>query len=400
MKKSGLLVLLALFIVQMLSGCFPWLETGSETPAFALDETLLPQYRDRWCYSRLDADQKENYSAVYQAVWQVRTALSTVSILSNGKETVHPGVAVTLPHPLTQEEQVSRLYNCFIRDNPQFFFIGNLYGYDGNQQFHQLQLTFTMDQQAREQACRAMEQAVADFLKDIPDGDDFEREVWIHDKLLAQCVYEPDIDVSGDVPAGYEDAFSAYGALINGRAVCEGYARAMLLLLQQTGIPGTLVVGTDKEGAQHMWNFVTVNGRNYHLDPTWDDADWGVQHIYFNLSTVQIQLTHVMDPGVEWVDTCTAADDWYYHRTGAHVASLALEDIAEAAAAQLRQGRPVIELSFAAAGFANGHFFVQNRDWFTETVDALLPDPALRLWPYEILADTTHYVLILLPAES
>ncbi|MBR7091973.1 MAG: hypothetical protein IKI50_02170 [Clostridia bacterium] len=401
MKKRALLFLLAwLAAAWTFSGCSFWIPTGPETPAFTLDETLLPQYRDRWCYSRLDAQQKENYSAVYQAVWQARDTLSTVSILSEGKDTVRAGVSVTLPHPLTDEERVSSLYNSFIRDNPQFFFIGNLYGYDGNQKLHQLKLTFTMDQQTRALAWQEMERATADFLKDLPAGDDFERELWIHDKLLLQCEYEQDVEVTGDVPAKYADAFSAYGALVGGRAVCEGYARAMLLLLQRAGIPGTLVVGSDKDGALHMWNFVTINGLNYHLDPTWDDADWGVQHIYFNLSTVQIELTHTMDPSMEWVDTCTAQKDEYYHRTGARINSFALEEIAGAAAAQLRLNKPVIELSFAPAGFANGRFFVQNREWFTETVDALLPDGMLRLWPYETLADTTHCVLILIPTEE
>ena len=66
---------------------------------------------------------------------------------------------------------------------------------------------------------------------------------------------------------------SAYGALIAGKAVCEGFAEAMLLLCEAADIPCLLLEGTAGAGetaAPHAWNLVQLHGIWYHIDCTWD----------------------------------------------------------------------------------------------------------------------------------
>ena len=44
-----------------------------------------------------------------------------------------------------------------------------------------------------------------------------------------------------------------------------------------------------------MWNNVNIDGKNYHLDLTWDDYDndsAAVSHSYFNLSDDMIKANH------------------------------------------------------------------------------------------------------------
>lgn len=62
---------------------------------------------------------------------------------------------------------------------------------------------------------------------------------------------------------------TAYGALANGKAVCQGYSLAYKLLLRRAGVPA-VYVGSDS--MQHAWNMVQMenNGWN-HVDVTWDD---------------------------------------------------------------------------------------------------------------------------------
>lgn len=59
---------------------------------------------------------------------------------------------------------------------------------------------------------------------------------------------------------------SAYGALIQGYALCEGYTDAMALFLHHYNIPNYKVVGK-----AHIWNAVYLDNKWYHLDLTWDD---------------------------------------------------------------------------------------------------------------------------------
>ncbi len=58
----------------------------------------------------------------------------------------------------------------------------------------------------------------------------------------------------------------AYGALIEGYALCGGYTDSMALFLDYYNIPN-FKISSDN----HIWNAVYLNGEWRHLDLTWDD---------------------------------------------------------------------------------------------------------------------------------
>lgn len=65
-----------------------------------------------------------------------------------------------------------------------------------------------------------------------------------------------------------ENADSIYGALVEKRALCEGYAKAFSYLCNLSGIENMIVTGfTDID---HMWNMVKLDGEWYHVDVGWD----------------------------------------------------------------------------------------------------------------------------------
>lgn len=70
---------------------------------------------------------------------------------------------------------------------------------------------------------------------------DFEKEVFLHDYLCDNIVYNT---AAAGNPSADPFAFTAYGALVNGTCVCEGYSRAMQLLCQRLDIPCGLITGT------------------------------------------------------------------------------------------------------------------------------------------------------------
>lgn len=118
---------------------------------------------------------------------------------------------------------------------------------------------------------------------------DFEKEMIIHDALCKATVYDSNFDRGlGNT------VYTSYGALVNGHAVCEGYARAFKLLCRSAGLECILITG-DSKGVGHMWNMVKLEGEWYHVDVTWDDLTDNPHHTYFNLTELQIRADHDID---------------------------------------------------------------------------------------------------------
>lgn len=121
-------------------------------------------------------------------------------------------------------------------------------------------------------------------------GDSYARELFLYDALCAACVYDPDA----------LHPSSAYGALVEGRATCEGYAKALVLLCRLAGIPCAMVTGeawSNESTAPHAWCVMHIDGAFVLADPTWDDQDGLgiVTHWYFNLSERQMGADHRAD---------------------------------------------------------------------------------------------------------
>lgn len=65
--------------------------------------------------------------------------------------------------------------------------------------------------------------------------------------------------------------FSAYKALIHGKAICQGYANLMYRMLREAGLSVRFIGGTSR-GVGHAWNIARINGKYYNLDSTWDEG--------------------------------------------------------------------------------------------------------------------------------
>ncbi|MDO4554145.1 MAG: transglutaminase domain-containing protein [Lachnospiraceae bacterium] len=63
-------------------------------------------------------------------------------------------------------------------------------------------------------------------------------------------------------------SYTACGVLMNGKAVCSGYATAYQLLLYEYGISSEIATS---EKMDHAWNLVKLGSKWYHVDVTWDD---------------------------------------------------------------------------------------------------------------------------------
>ena len=69
--------------------------------------------------------------------------------------------------------------------------------------------------------------------------------------------------------------FDPYQLLVEGNAVCDGYARGAYFVLNKAGVPCEYVWGRGNGGGgweTHAWNMVKIDGRWYYCDFTWDSS--------------------------------------------------------------------------------------------------------------------------------
>lgn len=127
-----------------------------------------------------------------------------------------------------------------------------------------------------------------------PGMTDYEKELAIYDYILTHCTY-------GFLEEKEEDSYNAYGMLLEGKAVCNGYAQAFMLLCSCAGLNTRIVYGEAK-GESHAWNCIELDGEWYMVDPTWDDPLPDVAgrkyYAYFNVSSDYLRMNHT------WPEEC------------------------------------------------------------------------------------------------
>lgn len=145
------------------------------------------------------------------------------------------------------------------------------------------------------QASELNEKAVS-IIKSIikPGMSAFQKELTIHNYIVNSCRYDYENLLSSTIPA---ESYTAYGVLVLGVGVCEGYSNAMNLLLNMAGLDCRIITGT-AGGQDHAWNIVKLDDGNYYqVDVTWDDpiTPSGKQILsydYFNLTDAQMSRDH------------------------------------------------------------------------------------------------------------
>ncbi|NLN81644.1 MAG: hypothetical protein GX136_03770 [Clostridiales bacterium] len=414
MKRFLVPVMATMFyIVVLLSGCdlvFPGADE-SDNESSSLGKKYLSEFENKWCYQRLNSDLKLGYGEIYTAVKDGFENDETVTISDSENDTRHDyiGLRIELSKPLRNQDDSKRLYTAFVSDNPQFFYIGNTYSYEGYRSgqtnyYNVFCLVYTMSARERAAASSNLEYTISKIMTKLyraGPADQFEKELMLHDELVGICSYENKATQTDDPAALYPTAFTAYGALVEGRAVCEGYARAMQLLLHRAGIECTLVNGKDHNGVAHMWNMVTIDGRNYHLDPTWNDASDRIHHSYFNITTYEIRQFHTIDNDNIGIDTCTARDANYYIRKGRQLDTVRQDDIAKVIADAVLQGETMVDLRFTKDTFAGARLFINNRRLLIQKVNVFLKDAGITMWNYEDYnVNDMYYTLTIYKAEG
>ena len=126
---------------------------------------------------------------------------------------------------------------------------------------------------------------IEEFIKNNikPTMSDYDKIKLFHDYIINNYEY--------DENKGYR-SYSAYTLITKGKAICGGYSDIMAIYLSRLGIKNYKI-----SSASHIWNYVYLDGKWYHLDATWDDpvASDGKPHLLHNFFLITTSELHKLD---------------------------------------------------------------------------------------------------------
>ncbi len=103
-------------------------------------------------------------------------------------------------------------------------------------------------------------------------------------------------DYDHDCTGGWQDG-TAYGSVVGGYSICQGYSRGFMTLCQKANLWCVCVDGV-VDGTAHMWNMVKLDTGVFHVDITWSDelgvpgsAEWLK---YFMRTEEEISVDHTI----------------------------------------------------------------------------------------------------------
>jgi len=191
-------------------------------------------------------------------------------------------------------EYGSETYMTFydlIFGNPEFFHIDQIICYYSSSYLvTALEFEYLYAKEEYQTKLGEVRNRAKEFVNGITDDmPDAQKALLIHDRLAANCEYDYDNLMAGTIPF---EAYTLYGALATERAVCQGYARAMVYLLDIAGIHSYTC---PSDQLNHMWVIAYIDGKKYHIDTTWDDPVLNLNgralHRNFLVSTATLKQT-------------------------------------------------------------------------------------------------------------
>lgn len=229
----------------------------------------------KYFYSKLDNNEKKVYDKILDGWLNYKENITITGF--NGKV------------------DYKNIFRYIYDDHPELFYI------DFNNvsvMYAPLASIVTMKMLYSKNACENIKQEIQYVVTKVVQlcSNSKDKERTIHDYLVQSVKYSSDV---------YSlDAHDIKGALLDGNAVCEGYARSFKLLCDAVEIPCIMIHGTatDSQGNSepHAWNIVRKNKNNYHVDVTWNCTTSSVADIplYYNVPDEYIEKNHIWESGI------------------------------------------------------------------------------------------------------
>ena len=293
------------------------------------------------------------------------------------------------------ENDLSLVIDSIMYDNSEIFWLSGNCTYYVNDGYIEVLQEYRYTEDEAKQISDRLEDKIENIISEMPEyKTDFEKELYLHDYVCDNTIYdETTLETTGH---------TAHSSLIDGRTVCEGYARAMQMLLDEVGIENHLIIGEtddDSNDDLHMWNVVKIDGYYYHLDPTWNDGAFtdAQGYFYFNVPDTYIMRTH-SDFNIQNTG-CSYNYANYFEMMNTYVKTFTgFMSLTDAATGVLSTGENTVEFVFESkSDYKRALNELQNNDNFFDFVEKSVTKSGRRLSKDSVFyntADVYNYLSI------
>lgn len=274
-------------VTQNIEAIQPSINTEEDNDIFIIKPITEPEDSEKkndnlyssYYYSQLNEDAKKFYDGLKE----------NKENLTSGNYTIDYGTEFnTILNSEGGKEKVSTdfqsAWNAFSYDNIDLFYIdvskvtltseqsnlGGIITYSlsiGPGENNNYFLNSFNDEDEVKNAIEYLENIKEQMIEQTANDDIYTKIAKVHNWLIYFVDYEESTNS--------KDQYTIYGALKNGKAVCEGYARAFKYFMDGIGVPCVLASGTAQnsqgETESHAWNYVQIDNKWYAIDVTWDD---------------------------------------------------------------------------------------------------------------------------------
>ncbi len=169
-------------------------------------------------------------------------------------------------------ETMDEMIECFIDSSREETYVDSWELWEGEDEGEirfDYELPWEEIEHQRSVVHQNVERIVATVIKE--EMTQYERVKALYDEVVTQIVYDEDLAEreAGINAYGYHLSNTAYGALTERIAVCEGFARLFVALLDAVQIENYYVQGVS-DGEGHAWNLVNIDGQYVYFDATTD----------------------------------------------------------------------------------------------------------------------------------
>lgn len=209
-------------------------------------------------------------------------------------------------------DDINDAYILVHNDYPEFFWMKSSYSsmVDSNtNETTSISPVYTVSAADLSNAKKAFEEKVNSLTKDLSGKSDYDKALILHDRVAATVSY---VSTANDQ--------NAYGALVEGKAVCAGYSKAYQHLMNKVGIDAWSVIGKSinpatKKQENHEWNLVKLDSLYYYTDVTWNDQGKNLFHTYLNMSETQLKEKHTVTRFADMLPVANSDKHNYFSKT-------------------------------------------------------------------------------------
>ena len=208
--------------------------------------------------------------------------------------------------------ECKRAIEALLRDHPEFFWLDGGYQVKsmtmGSDSYGSIEITLKLHSYWENRdfiSAKEKVESVVDSIVDQADDfdNDFDKVLFVNDWIVGNLDYDFESYTYPDKMDEEDYAFvnTIYGALVERRTLCGGYAYTFSYILNRLGVETVYVTGTAL-GELHAWNVVRIGDEFYHFDVTWsdDNGSGSSRYSYFALDDEEMSLTHKVDTVFEY----------------------------------------------------------------------------------------------------